>query len=145
MKAIMTIAAFSVALSSVAMADEVWRTEIGDVIYDHDMDDGHAVLTYPIEGSDVRGIGYISGLAGEYEGRTAYEGIWIEPDDVGTQSCAYAITDPETGEPRQTWGQVEMIFVDPDFPGSWVIKRGYCFEPTSEYLVGKPVTADGVE
>ena len=129
-------------LAGAASADEVWSTEIGEVIYDHETDAGHAVLTYPIEGSDARGIGYIDGLAGEYEGRSAYTGIWIEPDDVSAPRCDYAITDPETGEPRWTWGQIEMVFVQPDFPGSWVIQRGYCFETPSEFLVGEPVTGE---
>ena len=145
MKALIRTAGLALLLSGAASADEVWTTEIGEVVYDHETEDGHAVLTYPIEGSDVLGIGYIAGLAGVYENRSAYTGIWIEPDGTGSPACQYAITDPETGEPRQTWGQVEMIFVDPDFPGSWVIKRGYCFEPVSELLVGKPVTADGAE
>lgn len=145
MKAIILATGAMLAAGGAACADEVWTSEIGDVIYDHDTGDGHAVLTYPIEGSDVRGLGYIAGLGGVYEGRTAYTGIWIEPDDAGAPACDYAITDPETGEPRQTWGQVEMIFVEPDFPSSWVIKRGYCFEPLSEFLVGHPVTGDGAD
>ncbi|MEQ8557780.1 MAG: hypothetical protein RIB03_05640 [Henriciella sp.] len=129
-------------LAGAAVADEAWDTEIGEVIYDHDTDEGHAVLTYPIEGSDVRGIGYIEGLAGQTTGRQAYAGLWVEPDGTGSERCPYAIADPETGEPRWTWGQIEMVFVQPDFPASWVIQRGYCFEDPSEFLVGQPVTAD---
>lgn len=126
--------------SAPAMADEVWSTSIGEVIYDHETDAGQAVLTYPIEGADVLGIGYIDGLAGVFEGRSAYRGIWIEPDGTGSPACDYAITDPETGEPRQTWGRVEMIFTEPDFPSGWVIKRGYCFGDLDQVLIGKPVT-----
>ena len=43
--------------AGLAGADEAWNTPIGEVVYDHDTPEGHAVLTYPIEGSDVLGLG----------------------------------------------------------------------------------------
>ncbi|MEL6860176.1 MAG: hypothetical protein AAFO74_17475, partial [Pseudomonadota bacterium] len=46
-----------------AHADEVWSTNIGDVIYETDLDNGMAVLSYPTEG-EVRGLAYLAGLAG---------------------------------------------------------------------------------
>ncbi|MGB3626498.1 MAG: hypothetical protein WA989_11740 [Henriciella sp.] len=132
-------AIIAMSLAAPALADEAWSTEIGEVIYDHDTSEGHAVLTYPIEGSEMRGIAYVDDLAGEVEGRTAYTGVWIEPDDSGSETCAYAIADPETGEPRRTWGQFEMVFIKPDYPAGWVIKRGYCFSDPVEFLVGTPI------
>lgn len=145
MKKPLIAAGIALSLALGAQADEVWSTEIGEVIYDHETEDGAAVLTYPIEGSDMLGIGYIDGLAQVYEGRQAYTGVWIEPDGTGSPACDYAIVDPETGDARQTWGQIEMIFVQPDYPGSWIIKRGYCFETPSEYLAGTPVLGDAQE
>lgn len=142
MKKFYVAAALMIGAAMPAIADEAWSTEIGEVIYDHETDQGHAVLTYPIEGSEVRGIAYVDDLAGQYEGRTAYTGVWIEPDDSGSETCAYAITDPETGEPRRTWGQFEMVFTEPDYPSGWVIKRGYCFEAPVEFLVGKPIRGE---
>ena len=126
--------------AGLAGADEAWNTPIGEVVYDHDTPEGHAVLTYPIEGSDVLGIGYVTGLAGQTEGRGAYSGIWIEPDHAGVERCDFAITDPETGDARWNWGTFDMVFVQPDFPSSWVIQRGYCFEQPSEFLTGEPIT-----
>ena len=121
-----------------AIADEIWSTPIGDVYYDHDTDDDWAVLSYP-GANDVRGLAYLKNLAGIYKGRGAYAGIWIEPDSPDTEKCNVAISDPETGEPRYTWGQVELVFTEPDFPSGWVAIRGDCFNPPSNYLIGKPV------
>lgn len=124
--------------AGVAGADEAWMTEVGQVIYDHDTDAGDAVFTYPTGVASIRGIAYIHDLAGQTTGRRDYKGIWIEPDGSGAPACRTAIVDPETGERRQTWGQVQLIFVKPDFPSSWVFRRGYCFGELGEYLVGRP-------
>ena len=122
-----------------ALADEVWSTDIGDVIYEADLENGMAVLSYPTDG-ETRGLAYVAGLAGEYTGRTAYEGVWMEPaTEAGI--CDVEIAAPETGEISNNWGRIEVIFVDPDFPGSFVALRGDCFEEPTEMLVARPVTA----
>ena len=122
-----------------AHADEVWSTDIGDVIYEADLENGMAVLSYPTDG-EVRGLAYVAGLAGEYTGRTAYEGVWMEPaTDAGV--CDVEIAAPETGEISNNWGRLEVIFVDPDFPGSFIALRGDCFDDPDQMLVARPVTA----
>lgn len=138
-----TVAMIAVSLGFIAgaSADEVWSTQIGDVIYENDLESGFAVLSYPLDAEGMRGRSYIEDLAGVYTGRRSYSGIWIEPDSEGETTCTYGIENPETGELASNWGRIEMIFVDPDFPGSWVIKRGFCFEDPSYYLIGKPVVA----
>ena len=134
--AIVGTAALSLA---VAHADEVWSTDIGDVIYETDLSNGMAVLSYPTDG-EVRGLAYIAGLAGEYTGRTGYDGIWMEPaSEDGV--CDIEIAAPETGEISNNWGRVEVIFVDPDFPGTFVAIRGDCFDEPDAMLVARPVTA----
>lgn len=80
-----------------AIADEVWSTPIGDVVYEDETDDGWAVWSYP--GLTERGTVYIKDLAGVYEGRTAYAGIWIEAESPGIELCDVAVTDPATGNP----------------------------------------------
>jgi len=136
------IAATAIATSifGAAQADEVWSTEIGDVIYEADLDNGMAVLSYPLEESDVRGLAYLSGLAGEYTGRTGYEGVWMEPA-TETSLCNVEIAAPETGEISGNWGRIRLVFVDADFPGSWVALRGDCFDEPTEMLVGRPIVA----
>ena len=122
-----------------AQADEVWSTDIGDVIYETDLSNGMAVLSYPTDG-EVRGLAYVAGLAGEYTGRTGYDGIWMEPASEDGL-CDIEIAAPETGEISNNWGRIEVIFVDPDFPGSFVAIRGNCFDEPDAMLVARPVTA----
>lgn len=145
MKLVTTLIAGALAIAAPATADEVWSTDIGDVIYERDLETGAAVLSYPLGETAGRGLGYIDGLAGQYTGRGSYSGVWIEPSTDDNQLCAYAIANPETGAPEYNWGRLEMIFVDPDFPGAWVIQRGACFETPNEYLVGKPMVAAPTE
>ena len=126
-------------LVGAAAADEVWTTEIGDVIYEIDLENGMAVLSYPTDG-EARGRAYISGLAGVYTDRTGYEGLWIEPQsDDGL--CDVAMVAPDSGEASMNWGRVRVVFVDPDFPSTFVAMRGDCFDEPTEMLVARPVTA----
>lgn len=129
----------SAGVIGVAHADEVWSTEIGDVIYEADLANGMAVLSYPTDG-DVRGLAYMAGLAGEYEGRTAYEGVWMEPA-TSKGTCDVEIAAPETGEISNNWGRVQVIFVEPDFPATFVALRGDCFDEPDAMLVARPITA----
>jgi len=141
--ALLTAAAIALA-SATAHADEVWSTEIGEVIYERDLDNGMAVLSYPMGYDDgMRGEAFIMGLAGVYEGRGRYDGIWVQaqmPDEPGL--CPVAIAHPETGEPMYNWGRVELIFVNARFPAQWVAQRGDCFDTPSDVLIGMPVTGD---
>ncbi|MEM7330411.1 MAG: hypothetical protein AAF437_16840 [Pseudomonadota bacterium] len=133
------MAAMAALTFGAAHADEVWSTEIGDVIYEADLANGMAVLSYPTD-EETRGLAYIAGLAGEYTGRTGYEGIWMEPaTEDGT--CDIEIAAPETGETSNNWGRVKVIFVDPDFPGTFIALRGDCFDDPDAMLVARPVTA----
>lgn len=123
-----------------AQQQEMWTTEIGRVMYEADTAAGEAVLSFPIAGSQQRGVAFIPGLAGQKVNRGVYYGLWVEPDGSGAPACDFSITDPETGTPRRTWGRIQMIFVDPGVPSSWVLRRGYCFQDYSEFLIGRPVT-----
>ena len=129
------------ALGLSAAADEVWKTEIGEVVYEADLDNGWAVLSYPID-EDLRGLAYFEDMAGAFTNRGAFSGVWIEPDHDGVAPCPVAIAYPDTGEASHNWGRVELIFTEPDFPGGWVALRGSCFETPENYLIGKPKTAE---
>lgn len=126
--------------SGLAAADEVWSTEIGDVIYEIDLENGMAVLSFPTGTEGVRGRAYLSGLAGVYTGRTGYEGIWVEPR-TETGTCDVDMVTPDTGLASNNWGRVRVVFVDPDFPSTFVAMRGDCFDEPTEMLVARPVTA----
>ncbi|KCZ91725.1 hypothetical protein [Hyphomonas johnsonii] len=144
LKMILAISAATIVAGS-AVADEVWTTPIGAVIYERELPNGDAVLSYPGIEAETRGLAYIHGLAQVYEGRGAFSGVWIEPDLADGEGCAVAIADPESGEARNNWGRIDLVFTEPDFPGGWVAIRGECFVQPDAYLIGKPVVAEGVE
>lgn len=139
-KAAMAALVLGAAVSGAAAADEVWSTEIGDVIYEIDLENGMAVLSYPTDDEAVRGRAYLSGLAGVYTGRTGYEGIWIEPQ-TEAELCDVSMVAPDSGEASSNWGRLRVVFVDPDFPSTFVAMRGDCFDEPTEMLVARPVTA----
>ena len=137
-KSILALAGLGI-LALSATADEVWSTPIGDVVYQDETEDGWAVWSYP--GTAAPGTVYLKDLAGIYEGRGAYAGIWVEPERPGIELCDVAVANPVTGEPHYNWGRVDIVFTEPDFPGGWVALRGDCFNDPSDYLIGKPVTS----
>ena len=144
MKSNLLLAA-AIVFAGSALADEVWTTPIGDVVYERELPSGEAVLSYPAADGEARGLGYIEGLAQVYEGRGAFSGIWIEDDLPPADGCYVSISDPESGAPRNNWGRLELVFTEPDFPGGWVAIRGDCFNQPDSYLVGKPVTGDAAQ
>lgn len=132
-------AAICAVFAAPVIADEAWSSEIGDIIYERDLESGEAVLSYPFGEGDARGFAYVEGLAGKYEGRGAFTGVWIESDITEGEACNVSIADPETGEARNNWGRLDIVFTEPDFPGGFVAMRGDCFEEPGSYLVAKPV------
>jgi hypothetical protein len=130
--------------ATLAMADEVWSSNFGDIIYERDLDNGMAVLSYPLEDyEDQRGLIYVFGLAGQYEGRGRYDGIWIEPFEMSDPKlCEVAISNPETEDPEYKWGRVELIFANPDYPGTFVAQGADCFEDPIDVVIGYPVTGE---
>lgn len=138
-----TLAAISaLTIAGTASADEVWTTDLGQYVYERDLPNGMAVLSFPADDTEdgPRGAAYVMGLAGVYEGRGRYDGVWVMPAVDGMEACPVAIANPETGEPEWIWGRFNMMFVDPDFPGTWVIEWATCFDEPTEILVGRPNT-----
>jgi len=124
-----------------AMADEVWSSDIGEIIYEDDLYNGQAVLSYPLPGdgeNDVRGLAFVDDLALNYDDRGVHSGIWIEPGN-SQPGCATAVLDPTTNQPSNHWGRIEVIFLTQAFPSGFVVKRGDCFEEPWDVLVAKPV------
>jgi hypothetical protein len=137
----MAISKFTAALAIAALvcgasyADETWTTEIGTVVYESDLENGQAVWSYPVEGSQWRGKAFLVGLASEYTGRTGYTGYWMEAGSADGQSgCEVEVRDPETDGTSDVWGRIKLAFVD---DGTWVALRGDCFEEPTEMLVGR--------
>ena len=124
-----------------AVADEVWSTVIGDVIYEKDIGDV-AVLSYPMDYPDTRGHVFIKGLGGNYDNRGHFSGYWSEPQ-MEVPLCDVTIIDGN-GLETTNWGRVSITFLNSGFPSGWVALRGNCFGEPVDHLVGNPVVAPGV-
>lgn len=126
-----------------AAADEVWSLPSGNqLVYDRDAG-ATAVLTYRAEQGESAGQMFVVGLGGQYEGRGAYQGYWVEADDAGP-ACAAAIVDAE-GNTWRRWGLVTVTFARPTFPSRVTITRGECLSaPSNRRIVAQPVVGAGV-
>ncbi len=144
--ALIAVAGLAGLCSGAAMADEQWTSDGKTVIYEAE-EGNMAVLSY--DGTTI----YLEGLAGVYEGRGTYTGVWMLDEmpmtddgagnEVPVQGCDFAMLRPgKSGETTQYWGQVELTFIDPDYPGTWIGYFGDCFDPPSDTMVARPVTAD---
>ncbi|OYW86127.1 MAG: hypothetical protein B7Z22_07210 [Hyphomonas sp. 32-62-5] len=129
------------AISGHAAADEVWTTNVGEIVYEADLETGEAILSFPGE-TGQRLIGIFPGLAGVSEGRGFYAGVWVDPDAATDGLCPGAMTDPLGGGKAYTWGRMDIIFTKPDFPGGFVVMKGTCFDQATDYLIAEPVVGE---
>lgn len=133
--------ALALTATGVAGADEVWRTDDGmEIVYETDLDGtGTAVLTF--DGVRL----YVEGLAGVFEGRGAYSGVWFADDTEGPglgEGCSVAMVRPDAADQSSVyWGRAEVTFIDADFPSIWLGEFGECFGPLENLMVARPVTA----
>lgn len=128
-------------ISGQVHADEVWTTPVGEVVYEADLETGEAVLSFPGE-TGQRLLGIFPGLAGVSDGRSFFAGIWIDPDAAIEGLCPGAMVDPMGGGTSFTWGRMDLIFTKPDFPGGFVVMKGSCFDPPTDYLIADPVVGE---
>ena len=141
----LSIAAACVAaalLPTTASADEVWSLPSGNqLVYDRDVG-ATAVLTYRAEQGLSPGQIFVVGLGGQYEGRTRYQGYWVEADDAG-DACAASIVDAE-GRTWRRWGLTTVQFQRPTFPSRVTITRGECLSAPAGRVTAQPVVGAGV-
>lgn len=126
-------AAALVLSATTVMADEVWDTELGQIIYENDVED-QAILSFPAD-SGIRLMAYFPGLAGNYEYRNVHHGIWIMP---GLGDCPTEMTGID-GTSGSNWGRVVIGFDKPDFPTGFTALFGRCMEePTNTVRAEAP-------
>lgn len=127
-----------------AMADEQWTSDGKTIIYEAEEGD---LAVFSFDGTSI----YIEGLAGVYEDRGTYSGVWMldevpmvlneTGESVPAQGCGFSMLRPgKSGEVSQYWGQVELTFIDADFPSVWIGYFGDCFDPPSDTMIARPVT-----
>lgn len=117
-------------LAAPALADEVWTTEYGDIIYEQDTADFNAVFSVPavafngLAKPEERGEVTIYGLAGNVSDRYGlFEGYWTAP---GEPMCDTALL-ARGGKASRSWGRVQIVFDRPAFPSGFTMLFGTCF------------------
>jgi hypothetical protein len=115
-----------------AIADEVWDSTYGKVIYADDVG-VNAHWTY--EHSDRQGIIFIPGLAGMYSRRGNYEGYWAQ--QTSDTRCDYERPGIDN-EPTYYWGKFHISFVDLAYPSRWMARWGYCEDAPTATWDGSP-------
>lgn len=137
MKRIFLAALISLGLASGVSADEVWTTEEGEITYDRELE-ANQMAVFSGNGITM----YIDGLAGVYTDRGSYSGIWVlDEAPEGEVGCPVAIVRPgTTNSSTAFWGQMQITFIDPDFPSVWMAQLGTCFEGLNDTIIARPVT-----
>lgn len=115
------LAAAALALATPILADEVWSSRDGEIVYLDEIGDT-AVFTAPF-GTDTLRI-YLPGLAGNYDDRATHEGYFIAN---GQADCGVSLTAID-GFGGRDWGRVIVSFDRPAFPTGWTALIGGCFD-----------------
>jgi len=117
-------------LAAPALADEVWTSEFGDIIYERDTADYKAVLSVPaialngMTAANARGQVMIYNLTNNVSDRYGiFEGYWTAP---GEPTCDTALMPPGS-KASWSWGRVQVIFDRPEFPSGFTMLIGTCF------------------
>lgn len=119
------------------MADEVWDTNTGTVVYEAEMGPT-AVWTYGEKGS--AGVIYVPGLAKVYKNRGSYRGYWAK--DQSEKACS-TLRPGIVGRMTAHWGRFDIKFIDKDFPSRWEASWSYCDgEYESLKVEAKPVLGE---
>ncbi len=124
------IAALITLTAAPVLADEVWSTPYGDVIYESDLPNAIAVLSAPREAmtgevGGERAVVHVIGMTGNATERSGiYEGYWSVQGNTGycdTQMIA------QGGKATNNWGRVRVYFDRPEFPTGFTMLVGSCF------------------
>jgi hypothetical protein len=126
-----------VVTTSPAIADEVWSSDYGNVIYQQDRGKT-AIWTY---GDSARGSLFIDGLAGKFTNRDTYHGYWSQ--STSKVRCE-TFREGRDGKPTYYWGNFRIQFLDPDFPSRWSASFGYCNQPLRLSWRAYPIVGDGL-
>ena len=116
-------------LAAPALADEVWTSEFGDIIYERDTGGFSAILSIPATAlndgaaANERAQVTIYGLTDNVDRYGIFEGYWTAP---GEPMCDAALM-PPGGKASRSWGRVQVVFDRPGFPSGFTMLIGTCF------------------
>jgi len=126
------------------MADEVWSTRNGDIVYDNTAPDGTAVFTMPavlLNPGAVKGavarlyIPYLDATPGSRYQHTAY---WLIE---GSSNCVVSMTGFD-GVTSSDWGLAQLYFDEPGFPSGFTMAFGVCEYEKFDFLRAEPIVGE---
>lgn len=127
-----------------AMADEVWSTWIGDIVYAETAPNGTAVFTMPAvmfnpaaaKGALARL--YIPNLDAVPETRYQHRAFWLIE---GSSNCQVSITGHD-GVTSSDWGLAQLYFDEPGFPSGFTMTFGGCEYDNFDFVRATPVVGE---
>jgi len=121
--------------SSMAIADEVWDSTRGRVVYETDL---AATAIWSYRSQYYVGLIHIAGLAGIHSNRDTYEAYWVQ--NHSEKRCD-TLRPTQNGETSNYWGRIHITFIGKEFPFKWQAKWSYCNDPMQESLwTAEPAT-----
>lgn len=111
-----------------AVADEVWSTSLGDIIYEADLEDGTSVLSAPAQllmidaPADARAWIYIPELSYLLDARSVHRAYWLVE---GQELCTNGMVTKD-GRTSFAWGDATVAFDAAGFPSGFTMIAGNC-------------------
>ncbi len=133
----------SVAFVTSALADEVWKSNVGEIIYEKDFGTT-AVFRYSTPGvvnSKTRLFinGLVPDIYGSANSRGSYKGYWV--DDSSRRTCESSLVSP-MGIGSRSWGRFEISFSKHGSWWAWSGQLGSCFDQPTDKINAVPDMAD---
>ncbi len=121
------------ALAAPALADEVWSSTTGEIVYLAD-EYGSAILSFnDTDGSPAELI--IPELAGNFTDRSMHYAYWVGDSDL---ECAVGMGRPG-GQTSLSWGTAVIAFDDPGFPTAFTVLLGDCDDDYDRMIRAEPI------
>ncbi|WP_146636228.1 hypothetical protein [Nioella nitratireducens] len=103
-----------------ALADEVWSSDTGQIVYLAD-EYGSAILTFT-DTDGTNGELVFPGLAGNFTDRSVHYGYWVGQSAL---QCPAALGRPGALT-SLSWGMATIAFDDPGFPSAFTVLLADC-------------------
>ncbi len=118
-------------LSAPVSADEVWTSEMGQIVYEAE-EGGAAIFSFiNVDAYPAKLI--IPGLAGNYSNRGSHEAYWI---GQGAGGCIAFMSHGSKPASSQ-WGRARVVFDSPEFPTSVTVILGFCLDEPNIVIRGE--------
>jgi hypothetical protein len=125
------LAAVIALLAMPTLADEVWDSDMGPIVYESEEGDAAIFSFTNVDAYSATLI--IPGLAGNFSNRSTHDAYWI---GQGSGECDAFMS--RNGVPASSqWGRAQLVFDKPAFPTSVTVVLGFCEETPTIVLRGK--------